>query len=331
MSLITCCPACGTMFKVVADQLKISEGWVRCGHCAQVFDATAHMVPVPQVPTAPVPPQQPIPEPPPATAPAEPVSLAPPPMALAFGPPAGVAPAPRPEAPSELPSPLDAPFIFRRSDMGEGYDLGLDSNLKSTLSLPPSDSLIEADVEPPRTGPEPELHEVSFVRDALRREFWRRPLVRGVLLLLLLASAALLALQYAIQERDRLAVVEPGLRSWLERMCVQLHCTVGPPRQIEAIAIDSSAFNRLRSDAYRLSFTLKNSASFAVAAPSMELTLTDTQDQPVVRRVLTPQELGASSPLLPAGGEWSGSVALAVNANGSGARIAGYRLLAFYP
>ncbi|WP_299763436.1 zinc-ribbon domain-containing protein, partial [Ramlibacter sp.] len=29
MSLITSCPACGTMFRVVPDQLKISEGWVR--------------------------------------------------------------------------------------------------------------------------------------------------------------------------------------------------------------------------------------------------------------------------------------------------------------
>ncbi|MGH8805141.1 MAG: zinc-ribbon domain-containing protein, partial [Polaromonas sp.] len=29
MSLITRCPACGTMFKVVTDQLKVSQGWVR--------------------------------------------------------------------------------------------------------------------------------------------------------------------------------------------------------------------------------------------------------------------------------------------------------------
>src|SRR3954465_1332501 len=43
MSLITRCPACGTMFRVVPDQLRISEGWVRCGHCAEIFDATAHM------------------------------------------------------------------------------------------------------------------------------------------------------------------------------------------------------------------------------------------------------------------------------------------------
>src|SRR4051812_31421252 len=41
MSMITGCPACGTLFKVVPDQLKISDGWVRCGHCSEVFDATA--------------------------------------------------------------------------------------------------------------------------------------------------------------------------------------------------------------------------------------------------------------------------------------------------
>ena len=40
MSLVTRCPACGTTFKVVRDQLRISDGWVRCGRCSEVFDAT---------------------------------------------------------------------------------------------------------------------------------------------------------------------------------------------------------------------------------------------------------------------------------------------------
>ena len=39
MSLATSCPSCGTVFRVVQDQLKISEGWVRCGHCQEVFNA----------------------------------------------------------------------------------------------------------------------------------------------------------------------------------------------------------------------------------------------------------------------------------------------------
>ena len=39
MSLATRCTACGTVFRVVQDQLKVSEGWVRCGRCDQVFNA----------------------------------------------------------------------------------------------------------------------------------------------------------------------------------------------------------------------------------------------------------------------------------------------------
>lgn len=39
MSLATRCTACGTIFRVVQDQLRVSDGWVRCGRCAEVFDA----------------------------------------------------------------------------------------------------------------------------------------------------------------------------------------------------------------------------------------------------------------------------------------------------
>jgi predicted Zn finger-like uncharacterized protein len=44
MSLKTRCPACDTVFKIVPDQLKVSSGWVRCGRCAEVFDAATQAV-----------------------------------------------------------------------------------------------------------------------------------------------------------------------------------------------------------------------------------------------------------------------------------------------
>src|SRR4051812_22384123 len=43
MSLATRCPECGTTFKVVRDQLRISDGWVRCGRCSHVFDGAEHL------------------------------------------------------------------------------------------------------------------------------------------------------------------------------------------------------------------------------------------------------------------------------------------------
>ncbi len=39
MSLATRCTSCHTAFRVVQDQLKVSEGWVRCGRCESVFNA----------------------------------------------------------------------------------------------------------------------------------------------------------------------------------------------------------------------------------------------------------------------------------------------------
>ncbi len=39
MALATRCPQCGAMFRVVADQLKLRGGLVRCGQCRTVFDA----------------------------------------------------------------------------------------------------------------------------------------------------------------------------------------------------------------------------------------------------------------------------------------------------
>src|SRR5205085_173461 len=144
-----------------------------------------------------------------------------------------------------------------------------------------------------------EVPNVSFVRKARRRWFWRRPFVRMLLALLFVVLAAALTLQIAYQDRDRLALTQPMLRPALEQMCAFLQCRIGPPRQIEAVVIDSSGFNRLRNDIYRISFTLRNSASVPVAVPAMELTVTDSQDQVLARRVLTPSELGAEDANIP--------------------------------
>jgi predicted Zn finger-like uncharacterized protein len=67
MSLATRCPACSTVFRVVQDQLRVSEGWVRCGQCQEVFNALETLFDLgsaglPEAPAAP-PPQQPSPAP----------------------------------------------------------------------------------------------------------------------------------------------------------------------------------------------------------------------------------------------------------------------------
>lgn len=41
--LATRCLACGTAFRVVQDQLRVSEGWVRCGRCGEVFNGLSRL------------------------------------------------------------------------------------------------------------------------------------------------------------------------------------------------------------------------------------------------------------------------------------------------
>jgi hypothetical protein len=223
-----------------------------------------------------------------------------------------------------VPSPLDAPFVFRRpevslKDLDERPEPGTESQVLPEDLMPPS-GIDEED----------EVPDVSFVRKGRRRAFWRRPAVRTGLAVLVLLLGGLLALQVAYQDRDRLALAQPGLRPVLQGMCAVLGCTLSAPRQIESIVIDSSGFNRLRGDTYRLSFTLRNTAAVEVAAPAMELTVTDAQDQTLARRVLTPAELGAPQGVIPAASEWSRTVGVVLSPAGP-ARVAGYRLLAFYP
>lgn len=354
MSLITSCPACGTMFRVVPDQLKISEGWVRCGHCGEVFDASAHLRDeselelsrFPQEPAVPAvqpereAPPEPQPEPDGYDLETMPVELATRPAELPSRP--GPLPLQRPEpgtmtadlstsqsgassfgpdSQSLEPSPLDSPFVFRRSEL-------LENGEPSVFPPSPRDSQLPPPEDEPTAA---ELGQVSFVRQARRKAFWRRPLVRVFMALASVVLAALLLAQLAYQDRDRLALAEPSLRPVLERMCEFAHCTLGAPRQIESIVIDSSGFNRLRNDTYRLGFTLRNTARVPVAVPAIELTVTDAQDQPIARRVLMPPEFGAGNneAIAPAG-DWSRSLGIVIAAP-AGARVAGYRLLAFYP
>ena len=44
MSLTTRCSSCATVFRVVQDQLRVSEGWVRCGRCGVPFNAIEGLV-----------------------------------------------------------------------------------------------------------------------------------------------------------------------------------------------------------------------------------------------------------------------------------------------
>lgn len=304
------------MFNVVTDQLKVSQGWVRCGQCADVFDAKIHL----QAENTP--------------------SLS-----------------------QLLPISNDESWPSAMASTGSGY-VSYAEEVTAALNTPDENAALAA-VDAPSPvltaaseGSEPVFvdtldtvsseipsdvsNDVSFVRDARRQAFWRKPLTRLVLGLSALLLLGLLALQAAVMQRDSLAAYEPRLKPALQMLCEQLACQVGPVRQIEAIVIDSSSFKKINdAGIYRLTFTVKNTKSAAVSMPSLEVTLTDTQEQPVLRRVLSPAQFSAASSVLAASAGFSADLSLEVAVNpspsndatptGSSLRVAGYRLLAFYP
>jgi predicted Zn finger-like uncharacterized protein len=313
MSLITRCPACRTMFRLVPDQLKISEGWVRCGKCEEIFDAAAHL--------------QELAEPAPQSTDVPGVQQAP---AVSF------------QGELAAASPVGAETVLLVEGETRESSTPIDP---SQAPLLPEGSAYGTDASPPLQDehgtvslPEPAAAAaagagagLSFMQATRPRSRWHRPLVRASLMVACLVLLLALGAQVLIQERDRLVALHPDLRPLVEEICLLAGCEIRPLRQIESVAIDSSAFSKVKGDLYRLSVTLKNNAPIDVAMPAVELALTDTLDHALIRRVLTPEDLGARSAVIPAASESQATVLLTVKTNGNGERIAGYRLLAFYP
>lgn len=355
MSLITRCPACETLFKVVPDQLRISEGWVRCGQCDDIFDASLHLLPDSSTEWEPAAAceallaQSDANDTPISPFPSDDSELNSTPMgdlaALAEDQDQDQGSAPEFVAPTvaENAAELDFPESIpdEISPVDEAISLSMELLDAQTLvlqSVPvtaitavrPAD-VAQPDLDEPEVEPPAEFSAVSFMRDQSRSSVWRKPLVRVTLGLFSLVLLLGLSGQIIFHERDRIVALQPGLKPWLLTFCRPLSCSLSPLQRIESIAIDSSSFIKMNSDFYRLNLTVKNSAAIALAVPAIELTLTDSLDQPVVRRVFLPTELGGNSDTLAAGAEWSAARVLAVKTAGPADRVAGYRLLAFYP
>ena len=201
----------------------------------------------------------------------------------------------------------------------------------------PAEQPAEFIPEPEKSAPTP-APEPSFVRDARRKEFWKKPLVRVLLGLGLLLLVTALLVQWLLHQKDDLAATDPRLAPFLQALCGPLNCTIRPPRRIESLVIDSSSFRKTAPDRYSLSFVLKNTSATALEMPSLEVTLTNVQEQALVRRVLAPREFGATTDALAAHGELAGVITLKVAGQPApGASLApplpvtGYRVLIFYP
>lgn len=180
-------------------------------------------------------------------------------------------------------------------------------------------------------GDRDEAHEQipEFVKQAQRKAWWSQPAVRFAMGMLVIFLPITLLLQVAIHERNTLAAWKPEWRPLLETLCVALRCELTPRKHIASVVLTGSSFaHEARPNHYRLDISIQNQSSLAVATPAVELTLTDAQDQVLVRKVLDLSEIGAPAELA-ARSEWNGT--LPVMTQGLNLPVSGYRVMAFYP
>ena len=145
--------------------------------------------------------------------------------------------------------------------------------------------------------------------------------------------AIALVLQAVFHFRDALAAHMPGSKPVLQRLCAVAGCAIRPLRDVSALSIDASD---LQADpAHKgllvLTATLRNRAAYPIGYPHLELTLTDANDQVVVRRALTPPEYVSGTVNTVTGIPANGEIPVKLFIDASATVQAGYRLYLFFP
>ena len=301
--MITRCPACDTHFRVRAEQLAARAGQVRCGKCNRVFDALEHLI--------------------------EEIV----PARMSGSVPASDALRVETVVAERVPEPVAA----------EAQATGGQTQPPAEAETALAESRTAEAGTRQATGPEPALPERAiFDADAVasargfdfgprvkaesdgRRRRWLWPAGALLLLLILLAQAA-------YQYRGAIVLLFPEVKPYAAALCANLGCDLPLPRRIELISIEASDLqaDTTNPSVMVLSATLKNRAVFSQQHPSIELTLTDAQDQPVERRALAPQDYLGRNGNAAFGA--NSEIAIKVYIEGSQVKATGYRLYLFYP
>lgn len=342
MQLVTSCPACDTRFHVKPEQLAAHAGDLRCGQCQHVFNAGARLYEI-------LPPQSLVPLPDhhitndvaiaPDASSTETFDEVSPLHAETIQDDSAFVVDSTPES-THLPASADDAdaiadidaALARILDINQGESVDTEAEAEPVLAVDtdtddqsldmPRAKIAEEPIEPPVTS--------SFLapeQPSRKRRFtpWLTIPLSLLLVLVLLAQAAYLF-------RSQIAGYWPASRPALSATCQWFGCTVPLPRNAELLALDDSDLQEdfEHPDVIQLATKLLNNASYTQAYPMLELTLTDEDDKPKLRRIFAPEEyLPAGTDLqagLPAGEEIQINLAFST----SGETVSGYRVFVTY-
>lgn len=354
MALATRCPNCHALFRVAADQLKLRGGLVRCSACRHVFDATGTLSYIDDATlTAPAH----------STAPAvgaviaairkaestasEPLSAhglaslqsAPAAVRMATDPlpPAGESVA---EVPTEVAAAIPAVLSAEELLPAAGPPAIAEEGGSVTVAAASETAEEHASAEEPaaeaafagEAQPVAELATPEFLREADAGRKRRRTLLFGIGALLL---AAVLLAQLAVAFRAEILVAFPQARPALTALCKVFRCTVGWPARGELLAVVGSELQALPgSGAFELTAVVRNRGNMTLALPAIELTLSDTLNRTVARKVFSPSDYlageGDPQARLLAGLEAGADLTVRIAFEARGVNAAGFVVYPFY-
>ncbi len=215
-------------------------------------------------------------------------------------------------------------------DDGPSPQLSLPIEPHSTETTPPpAPAIPELEVVPTTLA-----QQVQFVEE-LTDEVLSAPVRRtswtGVLIAFLLAT--MLLAQAAYYFRVEIAARLPGLKPLLEQYCLLLDCTVALPQKADLMVIESSELEADPDHANVITVhaLVHNRAAYAQAYPSLELTLTNMQDQPIARRVFRPSDYLKAGQDERLGTAANRDLDIRLRLDTTDLKPSGYRLFIFYP
>ena len=304
MNYITSCPACETQFLLSTEQLKAHRGKVQCGNCEQIFNAKNRLT----------------------------------------------------EVSDDIHSPAEyqASIEAHDSDSASATDeKPISEVLNVALGAVPSlnnlDDL-ETEIKPDNTYVDNsytksqadiiEVYDVDqinapiYIDDLSTNPRFDKPKTKVSVWLLLfgLILAILAGLQSIYYLRTSIAAEYPQFKPYLVQACAQLQCEINLPKNLDFFALDDSDMQEdfEHKDVIKFSSLLINNAPYAQTYPNIELTLTDTADQPVLRRLIKPSEYLANSTNAASGIDSREEMRINLSIDVADIAVAGYRVLLVY-
>jgi predicted Zn finger-like uncharacterized protein len=295
MTLATRCPSCQTVFRLSKDHASSHGGMVCCGICGETFNALNYLIAERDLSGLGV---------------------------LAGG-------DDEPESPPGIQTrQFELPMPSQPQPAGQA-----DRKREPVMSRKDSEPSPQAQPVPDEVVAAPRASSM-FLKSISERErdSWIGRLAWGLLALL---GCVTLAGQAAYVWRDQLAAREPELVPFLEQACIGLHCHIDLPSDIEQIAIESSDLQSVPGahDTYAFTTLLRSHDVYPVRLPAIELTLTDTADHALLRKVFVPGEYlnGAQKDRANVGIAPNGELLVKVVFEANGIKAAGFRTGVFFP